>query len=344
MPLTPAQIINYYYSGGGAPALSSSLIAQGTPTILQLTFNGTAVITTSGWSIATDGPNALSISSVSDSGTSTPSFTLSREILPGEVITLSYTGGTTTVNGNDLGDITDRAVTNNVLYWAEDFTGTVIDTARFNVTNPNSADLLITQNNELRFTRVTDNAVAGALTNNVETDLIFPLGVYSVLMDLVTGFATSVPVFRWVVDASNFISLQGTGLAIDAIRAAIQVGGGGLDYDVTSTQNKDGTRIRWIVTATTITFQYWDGDSWELIPLTSAQTLTVGTGGKIMMASSSAELDAAGDRLAWRQLRYAPTAWNTELPEDFFFLNDWILDGGVWNDINVWNDTKNWID
>src|SRR5690606_40228900 len=72
-----------WYAGGGGAQLTQASVSQGAATTLNLTFNGSTTITTDGWSINTDSENALSISSVSGSGTSTPSFTLSREILPG---------------------------------------------------------------------------------------------------------------------------------------------------------------------------------------------------------------------------------------------------------------------
>lgn len=97
-----------------APTLTSATIEDLTDTKLDLVFNESVTVTTSGWSIATDGA-ALSISSVSGSGTS-HQFTLSRSVLDTETLTLSYsqTGNTVDASGNELAAITNRAITNNV--------------------------------------------------------------------------------------------------------------------------------------------------------------------------------------------------------------------------------------
>lgn len=100
------------------PTLSSATIQDSTDNTLDLVFDQAVNITTAGWSISTDGA-ALSISAVaSGSGTTTPKFTLSRSILSTETITISYdssTGNTADEAGNELADITNRAVTNNVV-------------------------------------------------------------------------------------------------------------------------------------------------------------------------------------------------------------------------------------
>jgi hypothetical protein len=97
-----------------APTLTTATIEDSTDTKLDLVFNEPVTVTTSGWSIATDGA-ALSISSVSGSGTS-HQFTLSRSVLDTETLTLSYsqTGNTLDASGNELAAITNRSITNNV--------------------------------------------------------------------------------------------------------------------------------------------------------------------------------------------------------------------------------------
>src|SRR5690606_19284866 len=93
----------------------------------------------------------------------------------------------------------------------------------------------------------------------------------------------------------------------------------------TSTQDKDGVRVRMIITSTTVDFEYWDGDEWAAIPGTSQQSINVGSSAPIMLSSSSAAADTAGDRWAFRELRYAPTTWDTEMPEDFFDIPEQVL-------------------
>jgi len=74
------------------------------------------VITTDGWSISTDGA-ALSILSVTGSGTSIPRFVLSREVLYSEILSLAYNstiGETKDLNDNDLATIVSQPIDNDI--------------------------------------------------------------------------------------------------------------------------------------------------------------------------------------------------------------------------------------
>lgn len=145
-----------------SPTLSSATIEDSSDNTVDLVFDESVTITTTGWSISTDGA-ALSISSVSGSGTTTPSFTLSRSVLASETVTLSYdssTGNTVDGSGNELADITDDAVVNNVgtiIVMEDDFSGTVIDTAKWTETDP---DGVISQNGDLRFSYTSGSGVS----------------------------------------------------------------------------------------------------------------------------------------------------------------------------------------
>lgn len=99
-----------------APVLSSQTIEDSTPTALDLVFDEIVVISITGWTINTDGA-ALSISSVSGSGTTIPIFTLSRAVTQGESITLDYNsavGDTTDVYSNELVTFSDAIILNKV--------------------------------------------------------------------------------------------------------------------------------------------------------------------------------------------------------------------------------------
>jgi hypothetical protein len=125
---------NYQYSlyfvkiiDTAPPILSSATIEDATRDELNLVFDENVTITTSGWSIATDGAS-LSISSVSGSGTTTPKFILSREVVNGETITLDYsstTGSVVDSEGNELETFNDYSVTNNVLSDEQDLNFTI---------------------------------------------------------------------------------------------------------------------------------------------------------------------------------------------------------------------------
>lgn len=98
------------------PELLYAKIFNSDTDAIKLTFNRPVNITTTSWTIATDGA-ALSISSVSGSGTHYPIFALSRAVLGWETITLTYdgdTGETEDLNANPLLDITDFSVYNRV--------------------------------------------------------------------------------------------------------------------------------------------------------------------------------------------------------------------------------------
>lgn len=98
------------------PTLDSCEIGTTGDDILNLVFSEPVDISTDGWTITTDGA-ALSIASVSSSGTATPAFTLSRVVLYSETITLDYddaTGDTKDAYNNTLVSINDFSVTNNV--------------------------------------------------------------------------------------------------------------------------------------------------------------------------------------------------------------------------------------
>lgn len=102
---------------GSPPNLLSAVIEDAEDDRLQLEFSEAVDITTAGWSVSTDG-DALSISSVTGSGTTTPYFTLSRSVLSTETITISYDPDTGATEGSvseiEIEEIIDFEVDNNV--------------------------------------------------------------------------------------------------------------------------------------------------------------------------------------------------------------------------------------
>jgi len=98
------------------PSLLESIILNSATDAINITFDRPVNISILGWSIATDGA-ALSIVSVSGSGTNYPIVQLSRAVVGEETITLSYvesTGDTKDLDNNPLEDITDFAIENRV--------------------------------------------------------------------------------------------------------------------------------------------------------------------------------------------------------------------------------------
>lgn len=99
--------------------LSSAVVATENPDMMTLTFADAVNITTDGWSLSSDIGGAISFTAVEGGdGTTTPDMTLSRKVVEGEILTISYdasTGNTTKVsNSVEVEDITDDSVTNSV--------------------------------------------------------------------------------------------------------------------------------------------------------------------------------------------------------------------------------------
>jgi hypothetical protein len=107
--------INWYGPGGGAPALSSAAVAKATDDALNLIFNRAVTLSDdTGFSIVTDGASAITISSVSGSGTTTPSFQLSRVVEQEETLYLVYDGTGDLAAGGTEFEAFEKAITNNV--------------------------------------------------------------------------------------------------------------------------------------------------------------------------------------------------------------------------------------
>lgn len=93
--------------------LTAGVVQAVNPDFLQLSFSDEVNITSDGWTLEADGI-AVDLIGVTGSGTVTPGFNLTRDIIGDEVLTLSYnpaTGSTTSLTGNELEAITDASIT-----------------------------------------------------------------------------------------------------------------------------------------------------------------------------------------------------------------------------------------
>lgn len=93
--------------------LTLAEVTESTTDAINLTFSNSVIITQTGWSVDASG-DAVTILGVVGSGTAIPIFSLSRNIVAGETVTISYdpgTGATTSLTGNELETITNQAVT-----------------------------------------------------------------------------------------------------------------------------------------------------------------------------------------------------------------------------------------
>lgn len=112
-----------------AATLTSAEVLGSQPAQLNLVFNSLVIIiTTPGWTLTSDGGTVNPVS-VAGSGTANPSFTLDRDIEPGETVTVSYNplvGNTTSSTGTELASISNFPVTTEAeVPPDEDFTITV---------------------------------------------------------------------------------------------------------------------------------------------------------------------------------------------------------------------------
>jgi hypothetical protein len=105
--------------GGGGdttpPTITARVVANSTPTQINLTFSESVTATTAGFSAKKNG-SAWSISSISGSGTSW-TLTMGSAAAFGDTLQLSYnsaTGNTLDTAANELASFTDVSVTNNV--------------------------------------------------------------------------------------------------------------------------------------------------------------------------------------------------------------------------------------
>ena len=92
--------------------LTLAEVIEGTANAINLTFSNLVTIDQSGWSIGATDP--VTILGVTGSGTAIPVLSLSRDIVAGETVTISYapaSGNTTSLTGNELETITNQAVT-----------------------------------------------------------------------------------------------------------------------------------------------------------------------------------------------------------------------------------------
>lgn len=306
------------------PELSSATMngAEGGTQTLDLVFDAAVTITTAGWTVSATG-GAVTVSSVSSgSGTTSPKFSLSRSIGSDETITVSYdpgTGATVSVSDSvELATITAAAVTNSAyeILFNVPFTGTTIDTGAGTVTNPDSANLTISQSGTLRFTRTTDTAVASSNSNYWRSVNTYGRGAYSVLMNKDTGFTNSVAIFIYRVDANNDIAIVHR---LTANSLDIRIRSNNATTYTLATGISSNSRVK-IVFATNgdISFYYWSGSAWTQMgttrPASEHATLHAAGNGNIQLGANSATADAPADRFSFDDVYVTDKDYTTVTP------------------------------
>jgi hypothetical protein len=98
-----------------APILDSAVVYDGNPDSIELFFSEAVTITTDGWDVDSSGSVQKTISSVGGSGTASPYFLMSADLIADGVYDISYSstsGSTTDASGNELVTLTDSSITN----------------------------------------------------------------------------------------------------------------------------------------------------------------------------------------------------------------------------------------
>lgn len=306
------------------PSLSTATMngAEGGSQTLDLVFTEAVDITTAGWSVDATG-GAVTVSSVSSGdGTTTPKLALSRSIGSDETLTVSYnpaTGATvSTDDETELETISAHSVTNSAyeILLSVPFTGGTVDTGVGAVTNPDSANLTITQSDKLLFTRTTDNAVASSNSNYWRSVGTFGHGVYSILMNKDTGFTNSVAVFMFRVDANNDIAIIHR---LSANSLDIRIRSNNSTTYTLATGITSNSRVKIVYAANgDISFYYWSGSAWTQMgttrPSSEHSTLAAAGNGNVQLGTNSNASDAASDRFSFDSLYITDKDYTTETP------------------------------
>jgi hypothetical protein len=297
------------------PILLSASVENASPSILNLGTSLAVIITTAGWSVSASG-GAVTVSSVaSGSGTIAPKLNLSRSIASTEIVTVSYdqsTGATLDTNGNELITLIAFAVTNNVVGINLEvlFTGTTIDTAKGTVTNPDVANLTISQNNKLIFTRTTDTAIASTLVNYWRSVNTYTRGTFAVLFNKDAGFATSAASFQYRVDANNDIAILKKANSATEVTLRVRVSAATVyTLDVTVSQN---SRFKIAYNSLNEIRFYYYSSGW--IQIGTTQTYNVGSSANIQLATNSESADAPADAFSFDTLYVTDKEYTTVTP------------------------------
>jgi hypothetical protein len=100
------------------PILDSAVVYDANPDSIELFFSEAVTITTDGWDVDSSGSVQKTISSVGGSGTASPYFLMSANLVGDGVYDITYssiTGSTTDAAGNELVTLTDSSITNHIV-------------------------------------------------------------------------------------------------------------------------------------------------------------------------------------------------------------------------------------
>ena len=222
-------------------------------------------------------------------------------------VTVTYDNGDVFI---DTDAITIAAATPSIILFEDDFTGTSLDTAKWDLSNPDSADLIISQNDKLLFTRVTDLQVTNSLNNNITSDNSYLKGgALSVLCNREVGYNISNTVIRWDFNGtSDQIRINTEN---DDFLLIIRQGGTTV-YNVSSGVTTDKRIKVTYDNSNDIKFWYWGGASW--VQMGTTQNYNLGAVGFVSLSSGSNAGDAINDVFSFDDVRVTNADYTTELP------------------------------
>jgi len=288
------------------PTLTSATIEAATDDVLDFVFDEAVTITTSGWSIATDGA-ALSISSVlSGSGTTTPKFQLSRSVLSTETLTISYdsaTGNTVDLSSNELENIIDDSIVNNasIIVMQDLFTGVTIDTNKWTVTDP-ADDVTISQNNQLIFTTLGNNLVGWTVNNLIHNISNYPIDEtsFSFSLDFVSvsgGVNKEYGISVYPTSGNTLMILQardnGDGTTPEVRCRIVDSLGSVLVNWVSSAVDSNNKTWRLSHVSNTFKISYWNGSAWVDVHSVSSGG-NIDTNLQVRISAGDNALDSSG--------------------------------------------------
>jgi hypothetical protein len=236
-----------------------------------------------------------------------------------ETVTVEPTDGASLYDaaGNSMLATQTAVATMTIIVMQDDFAGTEIDTGKFTVTNPDSTDLLISQNGDLRFTILDNVGSVAALTNTIDTSGKYEITDGAVQIDLNGVFAgvsiNCTFLIGLYVDADNhalIIRQSGTNnarcLIYQAGSSVYDTGDSGVDVSQTFkiTSNSDNEIQFWYLSAP---------DTWTQIGAT--QTYNLGTNKYLLISASVSDgLDAVSDYWSFDNLYITNANYSTSTP------------------------------
>ena len=228
--------------------------------------------------------------------------------IEGDNITVTYD------NGDIFVDTDAITILSTIIVFKDVFNGATIDTGKWSITNPNSSDFTISQNNKLLFTKTTANAPFFLFSNYIESNSVNTLNTFAVsaLFKKEIGFINSLIGFH-VRLPNHYIQireLDGSNAArlyIRDIENAIDL------YDFnTSIDIQNNFKVTYDI-SNNIKFWYWNTSAWVQIGTT--QNVILDTSSlSVRLSAASYSSDSLGDVASIDNFYITDQDYTTEIP------------------------------